>query len=320
MNSINDNQERLGNIFFPQYNRAKEDFDERNSRFAYYTSADTLLKILGTQEVWMRSTKVMNDYREVVHGLKILAKAFKSPEGKVLIDLLNESYDGLWGNVESYFQRGGALEYQVYATCMSEHLTREKEYGRLSMWRAYGRNVGVALILKAGPFFQPAHGIGAFTTPVTYLDDAEGVGYIREIALNVSREIEFIQQVGREAVINTLLAAFAFASVSMKHPAFEEEREWRVVTFDNFLENLDHQLIPTIETVSGIPQRVIKIPLRNFPAENIDLTPTSLIDEILIGPCAHPEVIAISIMKKLDDLGFEDSEDMVRITQIPLRA
>lgn len=35
-----------------------------------------------------------------------------------------------------------------YITCFSEHLESEDKYGRLSMWRGYGKGTGIALVLK----------------------------------------------------------------------------------------------------------------------------------------------------------------------------
>ncbi len=39
-----------------------------NKRIAYYTTADTALKIIQNKSFWLRNPQLMNDYEEVLHG------------------------------------------------------------------------------------------------------------------------------------------------------------------------------------------------------------------------------------------------------------
>lgn len=48
--------------------------------FAYYISADTALKIIQKEEIWMRNISDMNDLSEVNLGQKLLVQALKKPE------------------------------------------------------------------------------------------------------------------------------------------------------------------------------------------------------------------------------------------------
>ncbi|MFX6945320.1 hypothetical protein ABTH53_19890, partial [Acinetobacter baumannii] len=45
-----------------------------------------------------------------------------------------------------------AFRVGTFITSLSEHADSEDEYGRLSMWRAYGGRAGVALVLNNAAF------------------------------------------------------------------------------------------------------------------------------------------------------------------------
>lgn len=124
-----------------------------------------------------------------------------------------------------------------------------------------------------------------------------------------------------------LVNAFRFAIQSTKHPAFKEEREWRVIYNPTPLQSATaewpNQLekIPTeIMTLRGVPQRVFAIPFRNHPEEGfVGATIPELIDRILIGPSADAYAIARAFVAQLTDCGVSDAEQRVTVTNIPLR-
>lgn len=57
----------------------------------------------------------------------------------------NKSYADFCNVCNQYIKD---IETRTYITCLSEHLSNEDNYGRLSMWRAYGHSTGIALIIS----------------------------------------------------------------------------------------------------------------------------------------------------------------------------
>jgi hypothetical protein len=158
---LNDQQRRTLGVFFPH--ASKRTFAALNSgqRFVYYTSADTAMHILRSNEVWMRKSSLMNDYREIEHGFDCLNNAYKNHRER-----LQAVFDGMFPEfcekLEALFN-GWLPNFRTdtYITCVSEHDASEDQHGRLSMWRAYGGVAGVAIVFHGGPFLRPSDALKA---------------------------------------------------------------------------------------------------------------------------------------------------------------
>jgi len=160
--------DRIGTILMPY---ATEAYDRiaNGTRFVHYTSAKSALEILQSRCIWIRNATCMNDYNEMRHGLQCLFDAFKTDAGTAFNAALEGCYPELSKELNSKFLRiAPTLIEHTYITCVSEHTDEEELYGRLSMWRAYGASIGVALVLNNGPFVRPstAHSIWTEVVPL----------------------------------------------------------------------------------------------------------------------------------------------------------
>jgi hypothetical protein len=83
-------------------------------------------------------------------------------------------------------------------------------------------------------------------------------------------------------VFNFLLATV----VTLKHEAFHEEREWRVIYSPK---RLPSQLMEQgTETIHGVPQIIHKIPLTGPPPDDLaGLDIPSMLDRVIIGPTQY---------------------------------
>ena len=131
---------------------------EKKTRLVYYTSAEVALEVLLRKKLWMRQVSCMNDYLEVQHGLQCLSAAYRGDHGKRLQAVLNSFFPGISTEIETKFdERQNELRYDTFIICLSEHAGPHREdedrVGRLSMWRAYGRGKGVALVFKQDPIW-----------------------------------------------------------------------------------------------------------------------------------------------------------------------
>jgi len=288
-------------------------------RFVYYTTAETAKHILKEKQIWLRSTAAMNDYMEVDHGFECLQPAYDGELGGRLRSALDACFPGLGSELTGYFN--GWLPHirrDTYMTCVSEHFDSEDQHGRLSMWRAYGGQAGVALVLNGDVMFSESDVLGAYASPVAYLDPAEFAVEFSKVVTNIEGEAEYMRTLGRDMVKHIMFRILRFAVLCTKHREFHEEREWRIIASPTMYQS--PLLVPSVEVVRGTPQTVLKITLQNHPEEGlVGLALPDLLNRIIIGPCEFPQVILTAFYRLLDDAGVADPGKKVVVSDIPLR-
>ena len=325
-----ENIEKLHSIFMPYAFARMKDAKDRNVRFCHYTSADAALKIIRGKEVWLRNSVLMNDFSEVQYGLNCLQQCWVDEElGGKLKKLLGKWGEGIDAEIEqSYNQRHFERRHESYILSISEHgdpdFVRdssgvdEDRVGRLSMWRAYGGDTNVAFVFNNGPFFTPSDALKAYTSPVLYADMD---GYKREFARfldGFEKNIDFLETLSRDFVRDQIINAFHFATLSTKHPGFKEEREWRVI-YSPTVERSD-KIIPEVVSLGGVPQRIYKLPLENYPVEGyFGATIPELLNRLIIGPTQFPWPMYDAFVEELGKQRVHEPSTKVFVSDIPLR-
>lgn len=312
----------LRHVFFPHYAEKREELERSGAQFAYYTTAITAGRILDKEnpEIWMRGTGVMNDYSEVQHGMTCLKQALQSECGDRLKESLNQCFPGIAEEIfRRFFEWEPYIAIDTFITCFTEHIPENEPFGRLSMWRAYGGECGVAIIFKPDAFFSEANVLGVYASPVAYLD-ADGIAIeMDRIAERIRENLQYVRGLGDKRVSDVVFEALRFAAICTKHPAFEEEREWRVVATPSLISS--ENVKQSIKEAGGIPQPILHIKLQEYPHTGMpSLAPASFVERILIGPCQYPDTVRRALGEKLKSLGCPDPFNLVSFTKIPLRA
>jgi hypothetical protein len=327
---VSDDQERVAyeqglngaRIFFPISAR-RQLFIKRTGRlFVHYTSAAAALSILNTKSMWMRNVRLMNDFSEISHGIEQVENLIKSSqEIGALTNALNSISPGVVDRaVGRYRNWSNYLLMNTYLCCLSEHRPSEDVFGRLSMWRAYGGNSAKAALLFNFPFGRifAAQRRQLIITPALYFTKEKLARYILEISENVSKSQEYLIRLGPSEVERLATVMLITMAISLKHPAFHEEREWRIVHIPGFYGNLT---LPTdIEVINNIPQEIFKLRLEDIPphsGEGLDVR--SLIERIVIGPSTGADVLAQTFERQLARMGFLEANGQVVVSTIPLR-
>lgn len=309
---------RLLRLFYPVAFKKLVEATAKNLRFVHYTGADTALKIVQNREVWMRRSSVMNDFLEIEYGLACLKAAFEKHRER-----FKRLFDGIFPGfsaklIERFDGWQPLLRSDTYIACLSEHDASEDQLGRLSMWRAYGQNTGVAIVLNGGPFLRPSHALKAYTSPVAYLTPDEFVEEFDGLLSGIEAEIEFVKEKGEDVAFTYIFGAFRSAALCTKHPGFHEEREWRVIYSPAF--NRSERVRSDIVSIAGVPQPICKIPLEDVPEEGLrGIEIPDFIERIIIGPTDHPHVIAAAAIGILSKAGVTDANKRIYISDIPLR-
>ena len=307
-------------IFRPIYYKRLKKLDLNRMHFAYYTSAMTGLNILRERLLWMRAAACMNDYREIDYGIQLLNQTVYSSDTRR--QRLRDIAARLgWGAnmLEAFLgelnQNKKDFITHTYLACVSEHEPETNAHGRLSMWRAYGRKTGVAFILKPSAIIYPASALPLQISPVAYETQEEFNHSFDWMLWNIERHLELLEECDSSALLEQFTHMLLLSLFSIKHPGFQEEREWRIIYQEHRKEKLDYDLV----SVDGIPQIIYKLPLYGPKDEMHGLPMQDALERIIIGPTQYADVIRAAFIKVLEEMGIEQPERRVFTSNIPLR-
>lgn len=309
------NEDTLREIFFSKYVYRRNEFYGEGKKLAYYTSAHVARSVLEKHELWMKNLSHMNDNSEVAYGCKLLNDLLKSGFGEELLDVMQE-YIGMdrtaaEETLVQFETEKLSWKLNTYATCFTEHLDGEDDDGRLSMWRGYGNENGVAMVFDVSKMDDVLDGSMVDLTPVEYLKIDKLIDEANELLSQIRSKKEELCKYKPEFLKEYIMNVLRFAIISIKHPGFAEEKEWRLV---GHAENLKLD----IEEINGMVQQVYKLKLRDFKlAEGLD--------RIILAPTT--DVFAREMTRKAFVRLIEESlridhgraEEMVTVSSIPYR-
>jgi len=322
---------RVLDIFFPYATKRRSELQEAQRRLVHYTSAENAIKIINSNKLWMRNARCMNDYMEINYGLSLLQQFFANKEHeKAFHDALNPCHEGVAQEaVNSINQAWWSIQFNTYISCISEHGdvdnnkvdrdVKEDKYGRLSMWRSFGRQVaGAAIVLRLPPE-NSAKGLGVILSPVAYFGYNDVEDQFLSVISNIHNNAAFLKSTNRDWLRNIIFEMIMVAAVSLKHEGFSEEREWRIIYIPN--PNVPSTIISReTEIINGVPQLVYKLPLEeNIESEITGISIPQLLDKVIIGPSAYPITIAEAFFSALTRAKVDEPGTKITISNIPLR-
>lgn len=310
----------LIDIFFAHFAHKSAEMANGDKDFIHYTSPEAALNIIKTGKFWLRNTTVMNDATEVYHGTNLVREFFTSDDSAPFYECLNRLVDdGKTKLIELYDSWIHDLETNTYVACLSEHDRDANPDGLLSMWRAYGRSGGVALVLN--PFFanlETDH-LQTFSYPALYQSDQQAFELFRGLSQRFVMGEQRLRQHTPENIIFWCFHTLQTFGITLKHPAFAEEREWRVV--HRPLANPSELVKPKTHSINGVPQVIYELPINEDEREDQKhINVERLLKAIIIGPCDAPQVISKALVAELEPyIGLDKAHGMIHYSNIPLR-
>jgi len=309
-------------IFYSHLRNRENELVGNNSRFAHYTTVSGALSIISDKKIWLRNTSCMNDYSEVQHGIHLMKKNFGERANEenlwVLLSQINES---LAREVAEIF---GSWEHDLmtntYITCVCEHDKKLDEFGKLSMWRGYGAETGVAFVINPESLFQEHQdAIYATTYPTHYFTEQEVRALFLAVEKKVKNNLEILKNLDEKRLISWVFDLLESLAIGLKHPVFGEEKEWRLVHRPMSIgarKDVKHKFI----CLNGVAQKVYELPLENISNNSkacFDLN--TIIDHIIIGPTDQKQVMQEAFVEALNEAGVKNSQEKVICSNIPLR-
>lgn len=311
---LTDEQAKYFQIFHGYAMGKTLEIELRQGRFVHYTSAENASKMFAKPYLWLRNSETMNDFSEILHGMKCLTAAYQRPIGKRFKDAINGMFPDITTEIEQHFEKWRFdFQFNTYLASLSEHDDTEDNYGRLSMWRAYGN---VALVLNRHVFLTPSDAINAYTSPVAYMDPPEFEEEFEKMVDKVEQQLEFLRAQPRQVIIDVIFRMFRYAVLCTKHPAFKEEREWRIIYSPAYGSAIIEK---SVETIRGVPQPVYKIPLVDVPGSLEGAAPAGLVNRVIIGPTQYGAAMYDAFLEQMNQTNIPDAAAKIWISGVPLR-
>lgn len=288
-------------------------------RVAHYTTAENGMNILRSRRMWLRNSAVMNDFSEVAHGRACLEHALSHTKiGSRLQDVMDGAHPGIWEAILKRLEaRRVSADPHIYLTSLSE-IDPEDVLGKLSMWRAYGGNTaGVALVFNTDGF-QTTNDLGFYHSPVLYGDKYRFQSEFEKVVAGLEQNRGLLSWVPRPQIEEVVANALHYSILSTKHPAFEEEAEWRIIYSAGETSSTWIEVEAT--SIRGVPQIVCKLPIENLPGMDMpNLELDRLLHKIIIGPCLYPRQVGEAYAQVLIQQGLKNPWNYITLSQIPLR-
>lgn len=318
---------QLRTMFSPHENARRQALFESERRLIHYTSAENAVKIMRNGEIWLRNVRVMNDYMEIDHGFNLITRALQ-PQADSSIEIgmeavkkaLNEAHPNIVDEtLHRFSQWWNAIKYQTYVTCLSEHHEDEDMIGRLSMWRNYtAGQAGVGLVIDPTPLYSMSQEFGAFSSPVFYFGDEHLNKMLLEISKVLQQQTAFLKSVSREQVLGNFFLLLRSISHCSKHPGFKEEEEWRIMHTIGM--DPPGALRLEVETIRGIPQRVIKLKLEDTPQFGLTgISIPALLQRVIIGPTQYQAAVGSALLDIMNAANVPDAINKIVYSNIPIR-
>ncbi|ODP37352.1 DUF2971 domain-containing protein [Sphingomonas turrisvirgatae] len=313
----------LNDTFF-RWGKDREAEVTPSVKFAHYTSAQVAMDIIKAPDedrcLWLRNAMLMNDFSEIEYGQQLLRLSLTNEQLRNrLIEACNDIHEGILGAFRMIDQEVYAIKRSTYLLSLALHKGAELHQGKLSMWRAYGGDTNVCILLNPEAFMTPQSAYDAVIAPVDYGGPGKFVEGVAAIVETMIANRDALRQIDPETVKTNLKYALDVMILSTKHPGFEEENEWRVIN--------RAQLTPApnsppskIVSVNGIVQKVFYLPMKNIPEHDVaNADINTLLFKILIGETPNPDLVWEGFVTLLAENGIQNPVDKVIACNIPLR-
>lgn len=184
----------------------------------HYTRATGALGIITSGELWCTSVYHMSDRQECVYA-RIIAQ---SCARELLRGEMPEHRERFVSLLGEQLQRTDHTDF--FAACFSEPADL------LSQWRGYAGIAGYSLGFSLQALYSVTEKSGMFVGKVLY-NQSEQEALLAPILRQLVAKYDFSAELDRDQVGKVFMPTvweLAKQAVLIKHPAFSEEREWRV--------------------------------------------------------------------------------------------
>lgn len=295
-------------FLYDDYNSRYNLLKENKSSLVHYTGLDGALGILKGQNLWLRKITLMNDSSEFSYGQELVKNW--AIRNKAALAALSEKLQFDFFRMLTFQDstHWETIKENTYSISLSEHLSHEDKLGRLSMWRGYGRAGGVALVVDPRFLEDEDEKSSAHSLPARYWDMNDIDQFLGDLGHKLY-ELN-TNTLDRGTFADEVYFSFLLFLMSVKHPGFLEEREWRLVANLNTLGS--KLLSEATVKIHNENQSILRFDLNGEGMYNIK----NSLKKIIIGPS---EVAEESSDELKQALACNKIDVPIIISDIPFR-
>lgn len=268
----------------------------------HYTTAAGLLGILQSSALWATDLRFLNDAQEAVYARELFVEAVRRTDNPALqpdhpLHNVAQSFgEEFAGYKEMVAEELLSPAFPVYVTCFCE------SGDLLSQWRAYGSDHGYAIEVNADALKAAVQQIAGYPPENSLMQVRYGREAAADVVSTAMRDLSEDTNLGHPGVHAHYMALRLTAMLAgVKHPGFQEEREWRIVAA---FEYEAAELVKFRSTPMAIvPYVEVPLPKEAFVA-------------IRVGPGQHVDVREAGLRRLLSMVGCEAP---VLHSEVPLR-
>jgi hypothetical protein len=280
---------------------SKEFNGEKPTTIYHYTSTEGLIGILSTGKMWFTDILYMNDSSELTYAMELIYSVLEKTTKQYENEIFSEVLENVWNFSDDFLN--------IYVLCFTE------DRDLLSQWRAYGASGN-------------GYAIGFDAEISNHWFSLSKVQYIPENQKLIVKEvIDEVYNVFNEELNNLVdlqykeflihQAAYTLdellfnIALQFKHPSFAEEKEWRLVYFDEHNE-IDERLNFRCSSGKLIP--FINLSLTTNCDDEFCKLP---INKIVYGPTVNSHLTKKALVQITEKYGY--SKVSIEGSTIPLR-
>lgn len=203
----------------PQIIEVSENTPKPNDfRLYHYTTYNSFFSILNSKCLWASSHLSMNDNQEIIYAANCIFDYFLEAE-KRDPELFNANFKRAC--LEAIVPN---LEQDIFLVSLSYHAVS------LSQFRAYAQPLGLSFGISIYTIVQLDRELGSISGKVIYNQQLQKT-IIAKFLTQFAQEFQIANKANRDPSIfkNRILQEFRKLAPFLKHPAFSEEAEFRVV-------------------------------------------------------------------------------------------
>lgn len=258
--------------------------DDKDILLYHYTSAHGLHGIFTQQTVWATESRFLNDLEEIHYASSIVMSVFtralkNHPERNLILSILHDEL---------------SVKFYPFVFSLSEH------GDLLSQWRSYCPPSGGFAIGFRKSEIQRVCDTHGYKLVRCYYDKTTQEELLRPYCEKALRRIADNEHEGDVdsivSILNALCEDITEVEPSLKHPSFQEEQEWRVVSYlaESSIRVSEEALISYAKLDFSIPESKREVPLSNLKCIGEWLSGV-----IVVGPSRNQKLNRLAVSELL---------------------
>ncbi|MCC5981892.1 MAG: DUF2971 domain-containing protein [Oceanicaulis sp.] len=313
---VDENSQTTAAIIFDQEREGAFGNDTISPNLVHYCSCEAAKSIIESRSVYFNVSSGMNDISEIRWAFEFIKIEFNKikendSRGYIILknslNLLNKNFNF---NLETCF-----------LFCLSEYACED---GSLSMWRAYGSDGNGCAIKFDGTALNssPSSQFPISINKVHYLEIEELSQKVRILIANLIRQINLDYYIKSVENFELMISSKIFdLCASIKHPAFREENEIRLIYRHNYDTKPGRFPFRSV-FIRGLSRPIVEVGMMNYEEfPGLELTMENILSGIIIGPSQHARLNELALRMSCMNAGIRPIPDnFFHQSRIPYRS